>query len=76
MGSIALGVVALLVLYRVLILIANSFQVGQFGTPSHFGLDNWSNAFRSAKVSDALKNTVTLSITRQAIALVVGVLVA
>ena len=75
-GTIALGIVALLVVYPVVILIANSFQVGQFGLPTHFGLDNWTLAFRSGKVADALKNTLTLSITRQAIALVVGVLVA
>jgi iron(III) transport system permease protein len=76
LGTIALGLVALLVLYPVVVLIANSFQVGQFGLPTHFGFDNWTTALRSAKVADALKNTVTLSITRQAIALVVGVLVA
>ena len=76
LGTIALGIVALLVVYPVVILITNSFQVGQFGTPTHFGLDNWTNAFRSPKVIDALKNTITLSITRQAIGLILGVLVA
>jgi iron(III) transport system permease protein len=68
--------VALLVVYPVLILVANSFQVGQFGLPTHFGFDNWVTAFHSQKTLDALKNTITLSITRQAIALVVGVLAA
>ncbi len=76
LGTIALGIVALLVVYPVVLLIANSFQVGQFGLPTHVGLDNWSNALHSAKAIDALKNTITLSITRQAIALVVGVLAA
>jgi iron(III) transport system permease protein len=75
-GTLALAVVALLVVYPVVILVANSFQVGQFGTPTHFGLDNWATAFRSPKVMDALKNTLTLSATRQAIALVVGVVTA
>ena len=75
-GTIALGIVALLVLYPVVLLVANSFQVGQFGLPTHFGFDNWTTAFHSAKAIDALKNTITLSITRQAIALVVGVLTA
>lgn len=56
-----------------LILLANSFQVGQFGTPTHFGLDNWRAALSSPKVWDALKNTLTLSAARQGIALVVGV---
>ncbi|HEY1297434.1 MAG TPA: iron ABC transporter permease [Chloroflexota bacterium] len=76
LGTLALGIVALLVLYPVLLLIANSFQVGQFGTPTHFGLDNWTAAFRNPKVLEALKNTVTLSAARQAIALVVGVSIA
>ncbi len=63
-------------LYPVLILVANSFQVGQFGTPTHFGFDNWTNAFRSQKAIEALENTITLSATRQAIGLVVGVFTA
>jgi iron(III) transport system permease protein len=75
-GAIALAAVGLLVVYPVLILVANSFQVGQFGTPTHFGFDNWSSAFSSPKVWDALKNTISLSIARQSIALVVGVGVA
>ena len=75
-GSIALAVIALLVVYPVLILVANSFQVGQFGTPTHFGLDNWTTALSSPKVWDALKNTLTLSAARQGIGLVVGVTVA
>src|SRR4051812_21433514 len=76
LGTIALGLIGLLVLYPVLILIANSFQVGQFGTPTHFGFDNWAAAFRNPKVLDALKNTVTLTAARQAIGLVVGVCIA
>src|SRR6266567_3237687 len=75
-GPITLAVIALLVLYPVLILVANSFQVGQFGTPTHFGFDNWATALRSPKVLDTLKNTLTLSAARQGIGIVVGVLVA
>jgi iron(III) transport system permease protein len=73
---LVLAVVALLVLYPVLILFFNSFQVGQFGTPTHFGFDNWTTALRSPKVLDTLKNTLTLSAARQGIGIVVGVLVA
>lgn len=76
LGTIALGLLGLLVVYPVVILIANSFQVGQFGTPTHFGLDNWTTAFSNPKVLDALKNTLTLSAARQAIGLVVGVAIA
>jgi iron(III) transport system permease protein len=75
-GLLALAIIGLLVVYPVLILIFNSFQVGQFGTPTHFGLDNWTVALRSPKVLDTLKNTLTLSAARQGIAIVVGVGVA
>src|SRR5882672_3440575 len=70
------ALVALLVVYPVLILFFNSFQVGQFGTATHVGFDNWTTALRSPKVLDALKNTLTLSAARQSIGIVVGVLVA
>ena len=73
---LVLAVVALLVVYPVLILFFNSFQVGQFGTVTHFGFDNWTTALRSPKVLDTLKNTLTLSAARQSIGIVVGVLVA
>jgi len=76
LGTLALGAIALLVIYPVLILVANSFQVGTFGQATHLGLDNWSTALSSPRVWNALQNTVTLSIARQAIGLVVGVLVA
>jgi iron(III) transport system permease protein len=76
LGTIAFGIVALLVLYPVLLLIANSFQVGQFGTPTHLGLDNWTTAQHNPKVLEALKNTLTLSAARQAIGLVAGVAIA
>src|SRR5205823_6081875 len=68
--------VGVLVVLPVLILIVGSFQVGQFGTPTHPGLDNWTAALHSPRILEALKNTVTLAITRQGIAVVVGVLVA
>ncbi|HEX8967338.1 MAG TPA: iron ABC transporter permease [Chloroflexota bacterium] len=74
-GSVALAVIALLVVYPVVLLVLNSFQVGQFGTPTHFGFDNWTTALSSPRVLDTLKNTLTLSAARQGIAIVVGVLV-
>jgi iron(III) transport system permease protein len=75
-GLVVLAIVALLVVYPVLILFFNSFQVGQFGTQTHLGLDNWTTALRSPKVLDTLKNTLTLSAARQGIGIVVGVGVA
>jgi len=75
-GTLALAVIGLLVVYPVVLLVVNSFQVGQFGAPTHFGVDNWSTALRSPRVLDTLKNTLTLSAARQGIGIIVGVLVA
>src|SRR5690242_6716425 len=75
-GTILLALVGLLVVVPILIMIYNSFQVGQFGTTTHFGFENWTNAFSSPKVLDTLKNTVTLAAARQSIAIVIGVLTA
>jgi iron(III) transport system permease protein len=75
-GTLLLAVIALLVFYPILMLIYYSFQVGQFGTPTHFAFDNWTTALNSPRVLETLKNTLSLSVSRQAIAIVVGVLVA
>jgi len=45
LGTVALAVIGLLVVYPVVILVASSFQVGQFGTLTHLGFDNWTSAF-------------------------------
>jgi iron(III) transport system permease protein len=75
-GTVMLALVGLLVIVPIVIMIFNSFQVGQFGTTTHFGVDNWTSAFSSPKVLDTLKNTVTLAAARQSIAIVIGVLTA
>lgn len=75
-GTIALLIIALLVVYPIAILVLNSFQVGQFGTQTHLGLDNWTAALRSQRIFDAIRNTFLLAVARQGIAIVLGVLVA
>ena len=74
--TIVLAVVALLVAFPVVLLFLDSFQVGQFGTQTRLGVENWTSALSSPKILAALQNTVLLAVTRQAIALVVGVLIA
>lgn len=75
-GTIVLLLIGLLVVYPIAILFLNSFQVGQFGTQTQIGLGNWTAALSNPKVIDTLKNTVSLSVTRQAIAIVIGVMIA
>src|SRR5690348_6668987 len=74
--TIVLAVVAFFVLYPIWLLLINSFQVGQFGLTTHWGLANWHDALTEPVMRRAIVNTVTLTITRQAIALVTGVLLA
>ncbi|GAC1313290.1 MAG: iron ABC transporter permease [Chloroflexota bacterium] len=75
-GTIALLIIALLVVYPIAILVLNSFQVGQFGTQTHFGLENWAAALRNPRILDALRHTFLLAFARQGIAIILGVLVA
>lgn len=74
--AIVLAIVAFFVLYPMWLLLINSFQVGQFGLATHWGLDNWHDALTQPVMRRAILNTVTLTLTRQAIALVGGVLLA
>jgi iron(III) transport system permease protein len=74
--TIVLALVAFLVLYPIWLLLFNSFQVGQFGLATHFGFANWQAALTESAMRSAILNTVTLTATRQGIALVFGVLLA
>jgi iron(III) transport system permease protein len=76
MFTVVLAVVALLVVFPVALLLLDSFQVGQFGTQTRFGLENWTQALSSPKIWAALQNTVWLALTRQAIAVLIGILIA
>jgi iron(III) transport system permease protein len=68
--------VAFAVLVPVYTLVISSFQVGDFGTTTHWGVANWSQPFQSRHLRAAMWNTITLSVTREAIALVLGVAIA
>jgi iron(III) transport system permease protein len=75
--TVLLVVVAFLVLYPLLLLLAvNSFRVGEFGREAAWGLDNWRLALSQPRMRSALENTLTLALTRQAIATVIGILLA
>jgi iron(III) transport system permease protein len=74
--TLALAIVAFLVLYPMWLLILNSFQVGTYGQVTTWGLENWRAAFTDASLSSAIGNTVTLAVTRQALALIVAIPIA
>ncbi len=74
--ALLFGVVALLVLTPLFLMLLNSFQLGRPGEPIVDGLEGWRQAFHDPSMLSALWNTVSLAVTRQAIALVIGVMLA
>lgn len=74
--TFVLLVVAFLVLTPLLLMIFNSFQIAKPGEPIVYGLQGWQQAFSTPGILGAMKNTFTLAVTRQAIALVIGVYIA
>jgi iron(III) transport system permease protein len=69
---VLLGVVGFLVLTPLILMILNSFQTARPGQPIVWGLEGWVKAFSTPGIVKAMTNTVTLAITRQAIALFIG----
>ncbi len=74
--SLFLGLVAFLVLTPLLLMIFNSFQIAKPGEPVVYGLQGWQEVFTSAGTLVAIYNTFSLAITRQLIALVIGIFLA
>src|SRR5207244_12282621 len=71
--AILLVTVGFLVLTPLGLMILNSFQIARPGEPIVWGMDGWAKAFSSPGIIRAMTNTFTLAITRQLIALAVGV---
>ncbi len=71
-----LGVVAFLVITPLTLMLVNSFQLGRPGQIPTYGMDGWVQAFSDPSILDALWNTVSLAVTRQSIALVIGIVLA
>lgn len=74
--TLTLLMVAFLVIYPLWLLLANSFQVGEFGRATTFGFSNWIAAFTEPGLSSSISNTLSLAITRQAVSLIIGVPIA
>src|SRR5215208_1076337 len=69
---ILIVVVGFLVLTPLFLMILNSFQTARPGQPIVWGIEGWIKAFTTPGIVKAMTNTVTLALTRQAIALLVG----
>ncbi|WP_103104231.1 ABC transporter permease [Brevibacillus reuszeri] len=74
--TLVLIVVGFLVFYPMILLFINSFQVGQMGQETTWGLENWRIALSAPDLLAALSNTINLTLVRQIISLVIGVLLA
>jgi len=65
-------IVGFLVLTPLFLMILNSFQTARPGQPIVWGIEGWIKAFTTPGIVKAMTNTVTLAVTRQAIALLIG----
>src|SRR5262249_6106930 len=74
--TLVLLVVGFLVIFPLVLLVVNSFEVGAPGTATTCGLSNWQAALSEPRFRSALWNTVPLAATRQGIGIVLGVLLA
>lgn len=66
-------IVAAITVIPAVLLLLNSFNVGRPGEASHYGLDNWRQAFSDPLLTTAVWNTVRLGFTRTLIALVIAI---
>jgi iron(III) transport system permease protein len=74
--SLLLAAIAFLVVTPLFLLLLNSFQIGKPGGAVVYSLDGWRQAFGSMGIVDAVYNSFSLAITRQIIAMIVGVFLA
>ena len=70
------GIVVFLVMVPLSLMLLNSFQLARPGQAPIYGLDGWRQALTDSSMLSAMRNTVALSLTRESIALVIGVFLA
>jgi len=71
-----LAAVAFTVVYPMLLVALQSFQVAAPGEPARWGLEGWRAAFTEPGLRAALVNTLTVTVVRQLISLPLAVLIA
>lgn len=67
-----LVIISFLVLFPAFQIIDTSFEVGPLGHQTVLSFENWSRALSNHHLLDVIWNTLTLSVTRQAISMTVG----
>jgi len=74
--TVFLGAVCMLVLAPLVWTVLSSFILSKPWEPVVYGLDGWKSAFASPGIVNSIYNTFALAITRQLIALVLGIALA
>jgi iron(III) transport system permease protein len=74
--SVALALLVLLVVYPLILVVVNSFQVAKPGQPAVWSLEAWRTTLANDRILGAVWNTITLTLARQSISLVVGIFIA
>jgi iron(III) transport system permease protein len=74
--TVVLAGVAFFVLYPILLIIVNSFQISKPGAPPLYGLAGWRAVLSEPGMRGALYNTFTLLVSRQVLSFPIAVLIA
>jgi len=75
-GAVALCGVTFFVLYPILLIVLNSFQVARPGAAAEYSLEGWRIALSDAGMLRAVYNTFSLIFTRQMISFPIAILLA
>ncbi|MBM2810663.1 MAG: ABC-type Fe3+ transport system permease component [Chloroflexi bacterium] len=71
--TLLLGIVAFAVLAPLAMMLLSSFQLSAPGREPVYGLDGWTRVLNDPSIRSAFGNSISLSVVRQAITLVVGI---
>jgi len=74
--TVVLAVVALCVVFPLVLVALQSFQIAPPGQPARYGLDGWRAAFGEPGLRAALVNTFKVTLVRQLLSLPLAVLIA
>jgi iron(III) transport system permease protein len=75
MSLIILGL-GFYILYPLLLIFINSFNVARIGEPARYGLDNWTAAFAGAGIFQSIWNTIFIYVCYMSVAFPMAVLIA
>jgi iron(III) transport system permease protein len=74
--TVVLAGVAFFVLYPILLIVVNSFQISKPGAPPLYGLAGWRAVFSEPGMRGALYNTFALLVSRQVLSFPIAVFIA